>query len=1279
MSSQNSDGLWSKSSEMASRTTAKIDRKTIPSKFDIYQLNLESLKSKLSNTSLRKGKQINSNTIISFPNEEGKLSKYQVVETPIMEDELQKKHLDIKSYIGKGIENPESIVRFSITSLGLHAMFLNDANNTVYIDPYTLDKKSYIVYSKNSVTNVEGFQCLVEESDLKSKKESPKVSAKNNNADDGILRTFRLVIATTGEYSQFHLNNQGISATATDDEKKDAILSAIVTTMTRVNGVFERDVALTMVLVANTKDVIFLDAATDGFSNSDASSLINESQTIIDAAIGLSNYDIGHTFSTGGGGLASLRSPCSTGKARGITGSGSPIGDPYDIDYVAHEMGHQYGANHTFNNSCSNNRNAGTAIEPGSGSTIMGYAGICSPNIQSNSDSYFHLVSVREMWENISAGVSTCGDQTDTGNNAPTIVALENYTVPISTPFGLKAEATDLDGDILSYTWEQLDTEITTNPPVSTSTGGPAFRSVAPTASSTRFFPNIATVIAGNLSNDWEAIPSVARTMKFGVNVRDNNAAVGQSASDETVLTFDANAGPFVMTSQTTDESWDAGVANIVTWDVANTNVAPVNCSNVNILLSIDGGLTFPIVLASNTPNDGSQSIVAPNNTTTNGKIKVESVGNVFYTMNSAKVTIQASEFVMNFDSYDKEVCSPNDGVYTFTYNTFLGFNSETTFSASNLPTGTTAIFNPTSATTDNTSVEMTISNIADGNVGSYSVSVTGTSSVTKTTVVNLNVFSSVLDAPVLSSPANNEVSLLKPYLLTWGANDNDLSYSVEIATDAAFATIVETGAVTNNSYSPLLLQLNTSYFWRVKAINDCGESSFSSVYNFTTANEVCDSIASTDTPLDIPDNNTTGVSSVIAFNLNKIITDVNVTVNITHPWVGDLKLYLISPIGTSVTLAENIGGEGDNYTSTVFDSDATNEISSAIAPFTGVYSPTGNLAVLNNEEALGNWTLKVVDSGNGDLGPINSWSIEVCGVNISGDADGDGVNNSIDLCPDTPTGETVDANGCSDGQLDDDGDGVNNSIDLCLSTPTGSTVNSNGCLILASDNFNIEVVSETCPDKNNGKIIISSNQALNYVTTINGTVYNFTDNVSIEDLGPNVYEFCIAIDIAGETAEQCYSVEVKDGTTVSAKSNVSNKQLDIQIEKGTAPFTVYVNGLESFKSDNYEFSVAIKKGDIVLVKTAVVCEGEYSKSIDLFNDFMAYPNPTKGAFDIVLPVSQKEVVVELYNIHSQLISSKTYSIINGKIQLNIEEKPIGMYIAKVYLDEVIEFKILKN
>ena len=807
-------------------------------------------------------------------------------------------------------------------------------------------------------------------------------------------------------------------------------------------------------------------------------------------------------------------------------------------------------------------------------------------------------------------------------------------------------------GDVLTYTWEQLDTEIAVAPPVSTAVGGPAFRSVSPSTSSMRYFPNQNTVNSGALSNTWEVLPSVARTMKFGVNVRDNNVNGGQSSSRETVLTFVASSGPFKVTSQATAVSWNSGETKTITWNVANTNVAPVNCTNVNILLSTDGGFTFPITLKSNVSNNGTASIVVPNVSTTSARIKVESVGNIFYAVNAGTISIQAKEFSMNFTSTNKEVCKPASAIYNFTYNTFLGFNEVTTFSASGNPTGTTVSFNPATATANNTNVEVTVSTSASTLVGNYDISIVGTSgttSIVKTDTIALAIYDATLTTPVLTTPANNTLAYLKPYSLTWSEDVNATSYEVQIATDASFTSIIEQATANANSFQPQLLAINTLYYWRVKSINSCGESSYSIGSNFTTANEVCATYNATDVPKSIPDNDPIGVNSVISITDSKLVTDINVTVSISHTYDEDLTLALISPNAITILLSVTNGGSGSNYTNTVFDDAASTSIANGTAPFTGTFSPQIPLSYLNAISSLGNWTLKVVDSGDADTGTITSWSLNICGVpTVSNDDDADGVVNAIDQCPNTAFGSTVD-------EL--------------------------GCFMLPPTNFEIVAVGETCPGKSNGQIIITPHKSYNYTTTINGNTYNFTSATTISNLTAGTYNFCIGVYVADEnsTYEQCYTAIVEAGIVISGKASVVSNKALIDIYEGTAPFNVFVNGRSVLQTSLISFSIDVNQGDLIQVKTSVECEGVFEKQIDLTSEIKAYPNPTNGIFEIALPAAQKQVKIELFNMQAQLISSKIYAISNGKVQVSIEDKPTGIYIAKVYLDKPVALKIVKQ
>jgi hypothetical protein len=809
-------------------------RKNQPKKFDLYDLDIKNFKSDLNQIKLGKN-------IIQLPNNDGELSQYKIIESTNFTQPVSKEYGFLKSYSLKGIDDKTATGKISFGTDGVHITIFSAKHSTQYIDPYTKDKLTYVSYNRKDIPSQNSdFDCLFDENSVK---QEIKNATSQRNADDGKLRTFRLALACTGEYAQFHLNNQGVPTNATDAVKKAAVLSAMNTTMTRVNGVYERELSVRMNIVVNTSgenELIFLDPNTDNLTNNSASVLINESQNVCDNIIGAANYDIGHTFSTGAGGLAGLGVVCTNGqKGRGITGTNSPIGDPYDIDFVAHEIGHQFGAPHTFNNSCGGNRSNANAVEPGSGSTIMAYAGICSPNVQNNSDDYFHAVSITSMWNTIQSS-ATCGAETDTGNSAPTANAGTDVTVPKSTPLVLRGEATDADGlNGLTYCWEQIDTEIATMPPLSTNTGGPAFRSLSPSDSTDRYLPALPTVIAGNTSSTWEVIPSVAREMNFALVVRDNHAGGASSARDDMTITV-ADVEPFLITSHNDGSSWDVGVTQTITWDKSTTDLAPINCQNVRIKLSIDGGVTFPIVLVESTPNDGSHDLAMSNHPTSQARIMVEAVGNIFYNVNSTNFTINLTDptFFIENTTAEQSVCNNtnNDVDFVFDLDFVNGFTETVSFSADNLPAGATVSFSPTTINTNGT-VTMTVSNLNGVTAQDHTITVNANSStVSRTSEAQLVVLGDTFTSPTLTDPANNSTDVSIVPQLTWNAVSGATSYDVEIASDEAFNSIIISDNTSTNSYILTIpLESSSLFYWRVKPKNDCGEGDFSTPFSFTT------------------------------------------------------------------------------------------------------------------------------------------------------------------------------------------------------------------------------------------------------------------------------------------------------------------------------------------------------------------------------------------------------------------------------------------------------------
>ncbi len=571
------------------------------------------------------------------PNSDNIWLRFCVGESSIMEPELAAENPGIKTYEGQGLDDPSMTVVLDWTPKGFHAMVLN-ANETFFIDPLPLHKGDLSTYMGyfGSDAQQKPFQCFVK-TDIAAKKTLPAEKAgipPISNADT--LRTYRLALAATGEYTLF----QGGTV--------DAAFIAMVTTINRVNAIYNHELAVQLILVKGEKKLIYTDPATDPYTNNNANKLLDENQLNLDKTIGTANYDIGHVFGTGGGGLAALGVVGDKyNKARGETGSRSPKGDPFDVDFVAHELGHQFGANHTFNGttgSCGGgNRNVDTAFEPGSGSTIMAYAGICGDeDLQPHSDPFFHVASLYEIISHVTSDqVKAVGKLTKTLNTAPIVNSGSNFLIPKQTPFWLTASANDPDGDSLSFVWEQVDLGKEGPPNDDGNEVRPIFRSYSPAANASRIFPRLSALLNGGASLG-EALPTKNRTMHFTVTARDNRVGGGGFSTGASEVSVVTDSGPFVVTQPTIASVWMAGSTQTVTWDVAGTASAPISSLNVRISFSKDGGTTF-LTLKESTPNTGQTTIVVPNSPTTRGRIKVEALGNIFFNLSPSNFKILAA------------------------------------------------------------------------------------------------------------------------------------------------------------------------------------------------------------------------------------------------------------------------------------------------------------------------------------------------------------------------------------------------------------------------------------------------------------------------------------------------------------------------------------------------------------------------------------------------------------------------------------------------------------
>lgn len=612
----------------------------------LFHLDMEKLKVLLHANTLAHRNKTNPSNHIEFPDAAGDMHQFTIAPTAIMHPDLAKKFPDLGTYKGKS-EN-DYVIHFSITDFGFHAQIFTP-KGTEYIEPIDLSESTYKVIQRKNLPFTKSFRCHTP--DTEEEHDITHSIQKRMTATDSVSSVYRMAMAATVEYSSFQIRTVN-AQNKSDFEQKQAVLSAVLKTLTRVNGIYNRDFAITLQLIPDNDKILFIDS--DQLDNDDGEKLLDQIQGIIDQAIGFANYDIGHVVSTGGGGIANLKSVCTNDKARGVTGLAKPIGDTFDVDFVSHEIGHQFGAYHTFNNSCTGSISQEYSYEPGSGSTIMAYAGICpinpkskevDTNVQKNTDDYFHAISIQQINEFVRQ-TSDCAVHTSITNKAPIVEAGNAYFIPHSTPFKLTGQATDTDNN-LTYCWEQFNKGFASGKPKDTQTTGAVFRSQRPTDSPTRYFPKMETVLA-NEKDEWEVLPSVARTLNFVLSVRDNNSEGGFVGQDQTKVTT-INQGPFQITSQSAENSCLVqGIDYRISWDVAGTDANGINTSHVNIKLSQDNGVTFATTLIANTPNDGEEIITIPQLFCDECRLLIEPTNGIYYAVSPYPFSIGIDNGCLN-------------------------------------------------------------------------------------------------------------------------------------------------------------------------------------------------------------------------------------------------------------------------------------------------------------------------------------------------------------------------------------------------------------------------------------------------------------------------------------------------------------------------------------------------------------------------------------------------------------------------------------------------------
>lgn len=906
-----------------------------------------------------------SNLIVDLPQADGSTRAFRLLEYNALAPALMAKFPGLHTYYGEAVSNTRIRVRVDLSVKGLRVMGVSE-DGQWFVDPYAKgNTEYYIAYAKADYPVTKAWQCDFDASMIR-----PSGNASTSSrAGDCQFRVYRLAMATRGEYTNYH---GGLVGT----------IAELANMVNRLNEIYERDLSVRLQLIANNDLIIYTDPSTDPYSGGVFTNL-NQNRSNLNAVIGSANYDVGHVVGAGGiGGVASFASVCiSSEKARGATSLPNPIGDPFVIDFVAHELGHQFGGSHTQNNNC--NRDPSQSYEPGSGVTIMGYAGICSPNVQSNSIAMFGASSMTEMQQTILN--SSCATLLTNNNQSPVVDAGRDYIIPHSTPFVLTADASDVNGDSLSYSWEQYDRQIATMPPSTFSTSGPAFRPFLPTNSPKRTVPRLVDIINNN-NPTWEVLSAVGRSYNFRATVRDNASLGACTAEDDMVVTVAGGAGPFVVTLPNTAVTWIAGAMVPITWNVASTDLAPVNCEKVDIYLSTDGGFTYPILLAAEVLNDGTTTVQVPNFPGSQNRVRIQGHDNIFFDISDQNFTITPAAqpaVYMNILPRYRNVCTEDSFRFDIQLDSIGIINNPVDISFDNIPPGVSIT---SSANQINLPASISAVFVADTTVasGDYSILVTaenGDGIITSQTV-DVTVRNELLATPPIISILNNQ-AINVPFrpTFTWLNVDGVFSFfDLEVSLSPTFdSLVIFAESVTGTQYIPTTdLASGTVYYWRMRSNDECGKGPYSNINAFQTSVRVCQEFSPASLPVEISTVGTPVSVSLVIVSGSYLISDVNIkNLDISHDNLSQLSVKLNKPGGASALLFNNLcdstGVFKGNFT------DQGQLIGCPANDSSLTYRPIEPFTNFNGSIASGAWVLEISDNQNGGGGFLNDWSLEVC------------------------------------------------------------------------------------------------------------------------------------------------------------------------------------------------------------------------------------------------------------------------------------------------------------
>ncbi len=973
-----------KVSDISSRSGE--ERSIVPDVYKTFRLDVEGLQTYLKTapmeSNLDRKKQ---DIILDIPWSDGSIQKFKVYESPVMDKGISARYPSIKSYKAYHITDKSKHMRFAVSESGFHAA-MSALDGDKYIDPYSnLNTTDYIVYNVKDHRSdaFKGVDLCGVDDEIRPVKNSFMPHLRF--AGEVELRVYKVAMACTGEWGKKRITVA-------------KCLADINVMMNRMNQIYEKEMAMRFMLIDDNDKLIFLDPDTDPYQNSDeGKKIVGVNTSKLNAIIPASSYDIGHVLSVcfDIGGVAQGGSACQSNKGNGVTCNNNFELSNIVTRVMAHEVGHQLSASHTWNicTSAADQRAPNTAFEPGSGSTIMSYAGSCgSDNVAGDNDDYFHVGSLDQMYSKTSLGGNAydCADKVATGNRFPVItMPSKSHVIPISTGFELNASATDEDGDALTYLWEQYDAgELV--PLGSSSSNAPLFRSIRPNSSSTRFLPNADKILNGVMTEKTEVAPTNSRNLNFRFIVRDNNPAGSGVVWEDYRISSSSTAGPFSMIYPIIDEKFEVGQEVTVTWNVANTDLAPVNCKLVNIYASINGALRSNdpnmILLATNVPNDGSQVIYVPNKISNFVRIVVKAADNIFLTtsvLNSKIVAPTTPKVYFEPNVSYAKICQPENASFELTTFGLAGLIGDIELQVlSGLPTGAVATFSKTTlAPGEKSNLVIDIKNV----VGSQTVDVVIRAIVagvdTMDRILTINIVGGNLSNLSTIQPSNGQsgVSALPKYI--WSKKADASAYKIEVSKspDFAPANIVTKSELADSSLtSSVILNKASVYYWRVKAVNDCGEGVWSPIQAFITEALACKTYESGNQTINISGSGSPTVELVLNVPNEGSASDVNVKlVKGEHSRTGDLTVFLVAPSGKEVLLWNTKCGTNKNFN--VGIDDQSPDFFQCPINTGNVYRPEYPLDVLNGEAIKGNWTLRVEDRKAGEGGKLQEMNLEIC------------------------------------------------------------------------------------------------------------------------------------------------------------------------------------------------------------------------------------------------------------------------------------------------------------